>query len=163
MTTLVPPSLDQRDAHGGRGRAARRPYGGNLGGDDRAGLRAFPQRVLPGSTSPARQGEGNTGALIPVASSERTKPRNRVNFIRSLAVPSVPIHHSAKEPEVGGRREESFWFLGRFPLFCCRVSTHDRAENLGPILRLRDATIGGDNLGGSNDVRRSVADQKPYE
>ena len=31
---------------------------------------------------------------------ERTnKARNRVDCIRSLAVPSVPIHHSAKEPE----------------------------------------------------------------
>jgi hypothetical protein len=29
----------------------------------------------------------------------------------------------------------------------------DRAENLGQILRHRDATIGGDNSGGSNDVR----------
>jgi hypothetical protein len=78
---------------------------GNLRGDDREGLRALPQPVLPGCTSQARWAEGNTRALTEVASSKRTKPRNRVDFIRSLAVPSVPIHHSAKEPEVGGRRE----------------------------------------------------------
>ena len=44
-------------------RAAGRPHGGNLGGDDRAGLRALPQPVLPGRPGTARPGEGGTGAL----------------------------------------------------------------------------------------------------
>lgn len=51
------------DAHGGRRRATRRPDGRNIRGDDRAGLRALPHSVLPGSPSQARQGEGNSGAL----------------------------------------------------------------------------------------------------
>lgn len=49
--------------HGGRRRAAGRPHGGNLSGDDRAGLWTFPQPVLPGSPSQARSREGKTRAL----------------------------------------------------------------------------------------------------
>ena len=41
------------DAHGGRGRAAGRPDGRHVGGDDRAGLRTLPQPVLPGSPGTA--------------------------------------------------------------------------------------------------------------
>jgi integrase len=102
---LLPPPLDQRDAHGRRGRATRRPHGGNLGGDDRAGLWAFPQPVLPRGSSPARPGSGSTGAM-----SRRGSPWRALSWIVVGGVwelDSLTVSNSAGERtislDLGGR------------------------------------------------------------
>jgi hypothetical protein len=123
---LVPASLDQRDAHGGRGRAPGCPDSGNIGGDDRAGLRAFPQSVLPGCPSQARQGESNTRALTSLASSERTiafppwRSRGMPLFARSKPVrrspPSGGMPRALAEPVPTPAEERTYCLSGKFRL-----------------------------------------------